>query len=194
MRGAAADNDTHIEKIVFLNHFNDLPDPRQRGKIVYPLNEVLLLTLLAVLAGADPFVEIARFGEPPTVTEKGGFPELWPLVLGVQWERVTLRKRIEMRLLQRLDAGMVDEVRGLAETGISRERLGMFGMEYKHIAHYLAGEVEYDTMVMELLRDICRLAKRQVTWFRGMERRGTEIHWVPEASIEAAMKIIKTHL
>lgn len=63
MRDAAADNETLFETVVFLNHFNDLPDPRQRGKIVYPLDEVLLLTLLAVLAGADCFVEIARFGD-----------------------------------------------------------------------------------------------------------------------------------
>jgi predicted transposase YbfD/YdcC len=63
MQGAAAGNETLFEAVVFLNHFNDLPDPRQRGKIVYPLDEVLLLTLLAVLAGADSFVEIARFGD-----------------------------------------------------------------------------------------------------------------------------------
>ena len=63
MRDAAADNETLFETVVFLNHFNGLTDPRQRGKIVYPLDEVLLLTLLAVLAGADSFVEIARFGD-----------------------------------------------------------------------------------------------------------------------------------
>ena len=63
MRDAAADNEILVETVVFLNYFNDLPDPRQRGKIVYPLDEVLLLTLLAVLAGADSFVEIARFGD-----------------------------------------------------------------------------------------------------------------------------------
>ena len=63
MQDAAADNEAFFETVIFLNHFNDLPDPRQRGKIVYPLDEVLLLTLLAVLAGADSFVEIARFGD-----------------------------------------------------------------------------------------------------------------------------------
>ena len=63
MRDATADNETLFETVVFLNHFSDLPDPRQRGKIVYPLDEVLLLALLAVLAGADSFVEIARFGD-----------------------------------------------------------------------------------------------------------------------------------
>jgi predicted transposase YbfD/YdcC len=63
MHDAGADNEALFETVVFLNHFNDLPDPRQRGKIVYPLDEVLLLTLLAVLAGADSFVEIARFGD-----------------------------------------------------------------------------------------------------------------------------------
>src|SRR5471030_475284 len=63
MHEAAANNETPFEAVVFLNHFNDLSDPRQRGKVVYPLDEVLLLALLAVLAGADSFVEIARFGD-----------------------------------------------------------------------------------------------------------------------------------
>jgi predicted transposase YbfD/YdcC len=62
MRDTAADNETLFETIIFLNHFNDMPDPRQRGKIMYPLDEILLLTLIAVLAGADSFVDIARFG------------------------------------------------------------------------------------------------------------------------------------
>lgn len=62
MRNTAADNETLFETIIFLNHFNDMPDPRQRGKIMYPLDEILLLTLIAVLAGADSFVDIARFG------------------------------------------------------------------------------------------------------------------------------------
>jgi hypothetical protein len=63
MDDAAQDNQALFEAVVFLNHFNDLPDPRQRGKVTYPLAEVLLLALLAVLAGAESFVEIARFGE-----------------------------------------------------------------------------------------------------------------------------------
>ena len=62
MDGAAQNNQALFEAVVFLNHFNDLPDPRQRGKVTYPLDEVLLLALLAVLAGAESFVEIARFG------------------------------------------------------------------------------------------------------------------------------------
>ena len=63
MDNAAHDNQALFEMVVFLNHFSDLPDPRQRGKITYPLDEVLVLALLAVLAGAESFVEIARFGE-----------------------------------------------------------------------------------------------------------------------------------
>ena len=62
MGGVAADCEAFRETVVFLRHFEDLPDPRQRGKVMYPLNEVLLLCLLAVLAGADTFVDIARFG------------------------------------------------------------------------------------------------------------------------------------
>jgi tRNA dimethylallyltransferase len=138
-------------------------------------------------------LEIARFADPAGWQEERmtqTAPALVPMVLGIAIERSLLRERIAARLTERLNAGMVDEVRRLLDAGISRERLTMFGMEYKHIARYLFNETDYGTMVVELCRDICRLAKRQETWFRGMERRGVKIHWVKEGNFDEAMTIL----
>ncbi len=138
-------------------------------------------------------LEIARFGDPSGRRErtKQTSPALLPMVLGIAIERTILRERIAARLTQRLDAGMVDEVKRLLAAGISRERLAMFGMEYKHIARHLFDGIDYGTMVAELCRDICRLAKRQETWFRGMERRGVKIHRVKDGSFDEAMAALE---
>jgi tRNA dimethylallyltransferase len=106
-------------------------------------------------------------------------PEIKPVVLGVVWERPRLRERIRTRLLARLELGMVEEVRRLLDTGIPQERFAMFGMEYKQVARYLRKEVGYEEMVETLLRDIGQLAKRQESYFRGMERRGVAVLTCP---------------
>ncbi len=93
-------------------------------------------------------------------------------------ERETRRKRISARLRQRLESGMVEEVRRLLDKGISEESLIYYGLEYKFITLYLAGKMTYDEMVTSLEIAIHQFAKRQMTWFRGMERKGTKIHWI----------------
>ncbi|HDR88649.1 MAG TPA: tRNA (adenosine(37)-N6)-dimethylallyltransferase MiaA [Bacteroidetes bacterium] len=105
-------------------------------------------------------------------------PDLRPLVVGVQIDRETRRQRITLRLRQRLEAGMVDEVKDLLEKGVSEERLMYYGLEYKYITLYLTGRLGYDEMFSGLETAIHRFAKRQMTWFRGMQRRGIPIHWV----------------
>lgn len=117
-------------------------------------------------------------------------PEISPLVIGVRWERSVLRQRIEERLDRRLEQGLVEEVRRLLDMGIKRRRFDQFGMEYSHVIRFLCGEVAYEQMREELLRDIGRLAKRQETYFKGMEKRGTPIHWVENASVDAAGEIV----
>lgn len=116
-----------------------------------------------------------------------------PIVIGVRWERSELRARIDQRLKDRLQAGMIDEVRNLMVSGIAPERFDLFGMEYKHIARHLRGEVAYDQMVAALRNDIHHLAKRQETWFRGMERRGIKVHWVDKGDIEQAVQILRVN-
>jgi tRNA dimethylallyltransferase len=137
-------------------------------------------------------IEIAEYGRAHAIEwGRPDPPRLKPLVLCVRWERQALHYRIEERLKKRLDQGMVDEVRRLLATGITRERFALFGMEYKHVARYLAGERTYEVMVEELKKDIFALAKRQETYFRGMERRGVEIQWVENGEYEKAREIIQ---
>lgn len=100
------------------------------------------------------------------------------LVVGVNIDRELRRKKITARLDQRLKAGMVDEVRSLLAEGIKPEDLIYYGLEYKYLTLYATGQMEYDDMVKKLEISIHQFAKRQMTWFRGMERRGIKINWV----------------
>jgi tRNA dimethylallyltransferase len=111
-------------------------------------------------------------------------------------DREERRKRITGRLKQRLEDGMVDEVRKLLDEGITREILIYYGLEYKYITLYLTGEMSYNEMVRELEIAIHQFAKRQMTWFRGMERKGTKINWIDgelpmEEKVEKVMELIK---
>jgi tRNA dimethylallyltransferase len=116
--------------------------------------------------------------------------DLNPLVFVTRVDRAELRQRIEDRLRARLQAGLVDEVRDLREAGIGWDRLDMLGMEYRHVAAHLRGETTREEMVAVLLREINMLAKRQETYFRGMERRGTPVRWIgPEVDADELLAI-----
>ncbi|TAL60536.1 MAG: tRNA (adenosine(37)-N6)-dimethylallyltransferase MiaA [Bacteroidetes bacterium] len=125
------------------------------------------------------------------------FPKVRSLVVGLLIDRESRRKRISDRLKQRLDAGMVDEVKQLINMGISKETLIYYGLEYKFITLYLTGKLTYDQMVRELEIAIHQFAKRQMTWFRGMERRGTKINWIDgnlpnEEKVERVIELLKS--
>lgn len=113
-----------------------------------------------------------------TPIEDRPFPIFNSLTLGVSVEREVRRKRITQRLHQRLNEGMVDEVKNLLKEGISPDDLIYYGLEYKFLTLYAIGKLSYDEMVNLLEIAIHQFAKRQMTWFRGMERRGTPIKWV----------------
>ena len=98
--------------------------------------------------------------------------------IGIKVDRDTRNRRIDMRLKRRLENGLVEEVKGLLDGGIPAEDLIYYGLEYKFVTRYLLGEMEYGEMVEKLAIAIHQFAKRQMTWFRGMERRGIEIQWV----------------
>lgn len=117
-------------------------------------------------------------------------PEIHALVMGVRWERSLLRQRISVRLRQRLAGGMIEEVRALHASGISWERLYYFGLEYRYIGLYLQGILDYQSMFQRLNTKIHQFAKRQETWFRRMERKGTVIHWLDGADDASISKII----
>ncbi len=105
-------------------------------------------------------------------------PDMEHLVVGVAFPRQQVIERIGIRLRQRLEEGMVDEVKGLLDSGVPEERLLRYGLEYRHVTRYLRGECTFDEMYEKLYTDIRRFAKRQMTWFRRMERQGILIHWV----------------
>lgn len=106
------------------------------------------------------------------------FPQLETLVIGVSVDREVRRARISRRLRERLESGMVDEVRSLLDSGLKPDQLIYYGLEYKYLTLYITGAMSYDDMVQGLEIAIHQFAKRQMTWFRGMEKRGTEIRWV----------------
>ena len=123
--------------------------------------------------------------QPPEYRE---FPSLKSLIVGVDIDRELRREKITRRLKQRLDEGMVEEVRGLLAEGIAPENLIYYGLEYKFLTQYAIGELTFDEMFHQLETAIHQFAKRQMTWFRGMERRGFSIHWL-DATLSMEEKI-----
>lgn len=123
-------------------------------------------------------IEIEECYLQTPVSEKE-FPSIRSLTVGIDVERDTRRENISRRLRRRLDDGMVEEVRSLLNEGIAPDDLIYYGLEYKFVTLYLTGQLDYRHMVSELEVAIHQFAKRQMTWFRGMERRGTPIHWLP---------------
>ncbi len=122
-------------------------------------------------------LEIAIYEESHPVTRTSFLPKKTKYI-GISVSREVRNARIDARLEARLKEGMVDEVRKLLESGIKAEDLLYYGLEYKFVTLYLTGQMQYDEMVDKLRIAIHQFAKRQMTWFRGMERRGIEIEWI----------------
>ena len=132
--------------------------------------------------------------QPPEYRE---CPVLNSLIIGVDIDRELRRQKITRRLKQRLDEGMVDEVKALLEGGIASEDLIYYGLEYKYLTLYATGVLSFDDMFRQLETAIHQFAKRQMTWFRGMERRGFTIHWLDarmsmEEKVEKIMNLLDT--
>jgi len=106
------------------------------------------------------------------------YPDIKSLNIGVDFDREMRRQRITTRLKQRLDEGMLDEVRKLLDSGLTPDQLIYYGLEYKYLTLHLTGDLTFDEMFAKLEIAIHQFAKRQMTWFRGMEKRGTQIHWI----------------
>ncbi len=132
-------------------------------------------------------IEIEEYYRQQPVSARE-FPAINSLVIGVDIDRDLRRAKITCRLKQRLDEGMVDEVRALLDAGIPTEDLIYYGLEYKYLTLYAVGQLTYDEMFHQLEIAIHQFAKRQMTWFRGMERRGFNIHWI-DASLPMEQKV-----
>lgn len=132
-------------------------------------------------------IEIEEYRAHHATLEES-FPPISSLVIGVDVDRETRRARIEERLKARLNNGLVEEVKGLLGRGIPAENLIYYGLEYKYVTLYILGQLSFEQMQDELTIAIRQFAKRQMTWFRGMERRGFTIHWLA-ASLSTQEKV-----
>jgi tRNA dimethylallyltransferase len=132
-------------------------------------------------------IEIAEYYQHhPEI--KTDYPDIRPLIVGLDISRDERRARITSRLKTRIEEGMVDEVRRLLDSGIAPDDLIYYGLEYKYLTLYITGRLTFEEMFSQLEMEIHRFAKRQMTWFRGMERRGLPIHWI-DASLPLPDKI-----
>ena len=132
-------------------------------------------------------IEIEEFYRQ-TPPEVRSFPELQSFIIGLDISRELRREKITRRLKQRLEEGMLDEIRRLLDSGLSPDDLIYYGLEYKYLTLHVIGKLSYEEMFTQLEIAIHQFAKRQMTWFRGMERRGIAIHWI-EATLPMDEKI-----
>ena len=114
-----------------------------------------------------------------------------PLILGTKFERDVIRKKISIRLLQRLEEGLIEEVKNLIKDGISYERLESIGLEYKFVSYYLKKQITIDELIIKLTTAIQQFAKRQLSWYRRMERRSLKINWIKNADYNIALDVIR---
>jgi len=122
-------------------------------------------------------IEIEHFSKNET-RPGTSFPPIRTMIFGISYPRGLLKERITQRLESRLKEGMIEEVKGLLDTGILPERLIRYGLEYKYLTLFLTGKIDFNALFLSLERAIHSFAKRQMTWFRGMERRGIMINWI----------------
>jgi len=137
-------------------------------------------------------IEIEEFKAAHAELERS--PVAQAVVIGVRMEREKLRNRIAERLESRLQEGMVEEVKSLISQGVSHEQLNYYGLEYRFLSKYIQGEIKYEEMSENLVQAIRRFAKKQMTWYRRMEKKGQYIHWIDaedpmNVKLQKAMKI-----
>lgn len=132
-------------------------------------------------------IEIADF-QSKQPAETVSYPPIKSLIIGISIDRQLRREKITNRLKKRLDEGMIDEVKQLIESGIYPEDLIYYGLEYNYVTLYVLGKLSFSEMFSRLETAIHQFAKRQMTWFRGMERRGFTIHWI-DAALPMSEKI-----
>tara|TARA_B100000131_G_C18077979_1_gene597119 strand:- start:265 stop:1206 length:942 start_codon:yes stop_codon:yes gene_type:complete len=153
------------------------------------MDKMLLLTKKQIIRN----IEIIKMGN---TYEGKRFPPLNnnALVVALRMDRELLRNKIKLRLIERINDGMINEVESLLNDGMKMERLDYFGLEYKFIGKYLRHEITKDKLIQDLSTAIRRFAKRQRTWFRRMEKRGVKINWIEYNDYEALENIVISHI
>ena len=160
-------------------------DIRQLAEILRKMRPLHNITDITDIGRAIRAIEIETFYRDQTHHDMA-FPKMNICIAGISFPREVIRRRITSRLEKRLGTGMISEVKGLLGRGISKSDLSYYGLEYRYVTDYLAGETGYDEMFRKLNTAIHAFAKRQMTWFRRMEKKGLKIHWVDGSLPEAA--------
>ena len=141
-------------------------------------------------SGGEINTDFPRSGGEKVTVALREMPAVDSLIIGVNIDRELRREKITRRLKARLEEGMIEEVRALLDEGIPADDLIYYGLEYKFVTEYLIGQITYDEMFTRLEIAIHQFAKRQMTWFRGMERRGFKINWI-DATLPMEQKVAK---
>lgn len=138
-------------------------------------------------------IEIARYlKKHPSAAVSNPCAAIRPLIIGIRPSRTELIKKIDMRLQKRLESGMVEEVKHLLDSGVTYQKLVKLGLEYRYCSMYLKNEISYEEMTEKLKTEIHRFSKRQMTWLRGMEKRGLPVNWVAGSSLEEVIAVIES--
>ncbi|HZJ79477.1 MAG TPA: tRNA dimethylallyltransferase, partial [Dysgonamonadaceae bacterium] len=143
-------------------------------------------------------IEIAKYQKEHKTTTQSYDP-VDSLIIGVSIDRDSRRNKISSRLKARIDEGMIDEVKKILSLGVTPDDLIYYGLEYKFVTLYVTGQISYQEMYNKLEIAIHQFAKRQMTWFRGMERRGLKINWIDallpmEEKVDRAMQLVSEYL
>ncbi len=144
------------------------------------------------LLDKDRLIKAILVAEASLNDEAAGRAKVFSFTIGIQPERKILKEKISERLKLRLQNGMIEEVEQLVAEGISFEKLNFFGLEYRYVGLYLQKKLTYNDMFQKLRGAINQFAKRQMTWFRKMEREGVSIYWLPEADFSEAKNLIES--
>lgn len=174
-----------FSKAELTEHFLQLPQTAYTGKADLSTSKRIIRA-----------IEISEFLSSNPL-DKLKLPVLQPLVFGIDLSRELRRQRIEERLTQRLQNGLIDEVQHLLQNGVSADQLIRYGLEYKFVVEYLQGKLNQEEMQIHLTIAIQQFAKRQMTWFRKLEREGLSIHWIdgtlsPDEQAEIALNIVSS--
>lgn len=189
----------YIESVLKGYHLPDVPiNPVLRNS----LENTSLEELTEILQGYRPLhnrtdtdtkkrairaIEIADYKQKRAISSSA-FPPLESIILGLYIDRDLRREKITKRLKTRLQEGMIEEVKQLIDSGVSPDDLIYYGLEYKYVTLHVVGTISFEEMCRQLETAIHQFAKRQMTWFRGMQRRGFTIHWI-EAKLSLEQKM-----
>ncbi|NOX65626.1 MAG: tRNA (adenosine(37)-N6)-dimethylallyltransferase MiaA [Chlorobi bacterium] len=168
-----------------------LPIEKLRAMVIKKIPNAHNTTDLIV---KDRMIKAIMIAEQKEITSEDDDLDFSTLVIGLKEDREKIKENITKRLKQRLQNGMIEEVESLVKNGITYEKLDFFGLEYKFIGRYLKCELNYNDMYQKLNSAIYKFAKRQMTWFRKMEREGIDIHWLEKGNENKAYPLVEKFL